>query len=159
MVWTTLVYLALAANTPSLPPGKGSDIVQRDCAGCHELKVVTSKRATKEQWAALVDQMVSRGADVPDEDIETVVDYLAKNFGTDKVPPAHSASGHQSQSVNVNKATAVQLADALGLSSKESAAIVSYREQNGAFKEWPDLVKVPGLEMEKIERQKNRIVF
>jgi competence protein ComEA len=103
--------------------------------------------------------MVSRGADVPDEDIETVVEYLAKNFGTDKVPPAHSESEHQSQSVNVNKATAVQLADALGLSSKESAAIVSYREQNGAFKEWQDLAKVPGLEMEKIECQKNRIVF
>ena len=88
MVLTTLVYLALAANVPSLPPGKGKAIVQRDCVGCHALKVVTSKRATREQWSALVDQMVSRGADVPDEEIETVVDYLNKNFGTKKAPTA-----------------------------------------------------------------------
>ena len=80
-------------------PGKGKAIVQRDCAGCHALKVITSKRATKEQWSTLVDQMVSRGADVPDEEIETVVDYLAKNFGTDqKHPAAHSKSQHRSQS-------------------------------------------------------------
>jgi mono/diheme cytochrome c family protein len=88
MVLTTLVYLALAANVPSLPPGKGKAIVQRDCAGCHALKVITSKRATREQWSALVDQMVSRGADVPDEEIEIVVDYLNKNFGTTNKAPA-----------------------------------------------------------------------
>ncbi len=92
MVFTTLVYLAFAANVPSLPPGKGKAIVQRDCAGCHALKVITSKRASREQWSALVDQMVSRGADVPDEEIETVVEYLAKNFGTTKKQPAAKKS-------------------------------------------------------------------
>ena len=79
MVFTTLVYLAFAANVASLPPGKGKAIVQRDCKGCHALKVITSKRASREQWSTLVDQMVSRGADVPDEEIETVVDYLIEN--------------------------------------------------------------------------------
>jgi mono/diheme cytochrome c family protein len=88
MLLTTLVYFAFAANVATLPPGKGKAIVQRDCKGCHALKVITSKRASREQWSTLVDQMVSRGADVPDEEIETVVDYLAKNFGTDKKAPA-----------------------------------------------------------------------
>ena len=97
MLFTTLVYLAFAANAPSLPPGKGKAIVQRDCAGCHALKVITSKRASKEQWSALVDQMVSRGADVPDEEIETVVDYLAKNFGTAKKQPATKKSPASSE--------------------------------------------------------------
>jgi mono/diheme cytochrome c family protein len=92
MLLMTVVYLALAANVPSLPPGKGKAIVQRDCAGCHALKVITSKRASKEQWSALVDQMVSRGADVPDEEIETVVEYLTKNFGTTKKQPAAKKS-------------------------------------------------------------------
>jgi mono/diheme cytochrome c family protein len=87
MVFTTLVYLAFAANVASLPPGKGKAIVQRDCKGCHTLKVITSKRASREQWSTVVDQMVSRGADVPDEEIETVVDYLAKNFGAAKKQP------------------------------------------------------------------------
>ena len=159
MVLTTFVYLALAANAPSLPPGKGKAIVQRDCAGCHALKVVTSKRASKQQWSALVDQMVSRGADVPDEEIETVVEYLAKNFSATKAPPATSENHHKNQPVNVNKATAAQLAGALGLSSTESAAIVSYRKQNGNFKEWHDLTKVPGVKAEEIERCKDRLAY
>lgn len=92
MVFTTLVYLAFAANVPSLPPGKGKAIVQRDCVGCHAIKVITSKRASRDQWSTLVDQMVSRGADVPDEEIETVVEYLNKNFGTSKKPPATKSS-------------------------------------------------------------------
>jgi competence ComEA-like helix-hairpin-helix protein len=159
MLLTAVLYLAFASNAPALPPGKGKAIVQRDCAGCHALKVVTSKRASKEQWAALVDQMVSRGADVPDEEIETVVDYLAENFNPSKAPPAAGKNHHPSQSVNVNKASAAQLASALGLSGKESAAIVLYRQQNGSFKEWHDLTKVPGIETTKIEQKKDRLAF
>jgi mono/diheme cytochrome c family protein len=81
MLLTGFIYLVLAANEQGLPAGKGQEIVQQNCAGCHVLKVVTSKKASKQQWSTLVDQMISRGAEVPDEEIETVVDYLAKNFG------------------------------------------------------------------------------
>jgi competence ComEA-like helix-hairpin-helix protein len=159
MVLTTLVYLALAAKVPNLPPGKGKAIVQRDCTGCHALKVVTSKHASPEQWSALVNQMVSRGADVPDEEIETVVEYLAKNFGPAKPIPATGAPHHREPLLNVNKATAAQLAGALGLPVEQSRAIVSYREQNGSFKQWHDLTKVPGVETGRIERYKDRLIF
>jgi hypothetical protein len=85
--WTVLVLTMLATALPgvaqddaALPDGAGKPIVQRMCVGCHSLKTVTSNHATKEQWSATVQQMVSRGADGTDEEIETVVDYLAKNF-------------------------------------------------------------------------------
>ena len=164
MILTTLVYLTLAANPPSLPPGKAKAIVEHECAGCHVLKVVTSKRASKEQWSVLVDQMISRGADVPDEEIETVVEYLAKNFGPTKGSsaqknPAAEKTPDRRGPVNVNKATAVQLSEALGLSPEQSSAIVAYREQNGNFKQWHDLTKVPGVELETIEPCKDRLVF
>src|ERR1700736_6523308 len=95
MLLTGFVYLVLAANEPGLPAGKGQEIVQQNCAGCHVLKVVTSKRASREQWSALVDQMISRGADVPDEEIETVVDYLTRNFGpTQGLPGTGKNHGH-----------------------------------------------------------------
>jgi hypothetical protein len=97
MVLTTFLYLAFAANAHSLPPGKGKTIVQRECVGCHVLKVVTSKRASKEQWSALVDQMISRGADVPDEEIETVVDYLTRNFGPTQGLPGTGKNHGQNQ--------------------------------------------------------------
>jgi cytochrome c5 len=82
-------------NDVKLPDGAGKPIVQRMCTGCHNLKTVTSKHATKEQWSATVQQMVSRGADGTDEEIETVIDYLAKNFpqqGDDKPASAPQSS-------------------------------------------------------------------
>ena len=67
-----VLYLVASAAVHPLPPGKGKAIVQRTCSHCHALKVVTSKRATKDQWSALVDQMVSRGADLSDDEIDTL---------------------------------------------------------------------------------------
>lgn len=86
MIWAIFSIFLFAANAQSLPVGKGKAIVQQDCVGCHALKVVTSKRASKEQWTTIVNQMVTRGAEVDDDDIETVVNYLTKNFGASKVP-------------------------------------------------------------------------
>jgi mono/diheme cytochrome c family protein len=88
MVLAPVLYLALFAATPPLPPGKGKAIVQRSCKGCHALKVVTAKRATKDQWKVLVDQMINRGAEVEDEEFDTLLAYLSKNFGPVKNPPA-----------------------------------------------------------------------
>jgi mono/diheme cytochrome c family protein len=82
----TTVFLLAALPHVNLPPGKGKAIVQRTCVSCHALKVVTTKRASKEQWSTLVDQMLSKGADLNDDEVEIVVDYLAKNFGTTKAP-------------------------------------------------------------------------
>jgi len=84
---TALVFLMLATAFPgvaqddtALPDGAGKAIVQKMCVGCHSLKTVTSNHGTKEQWSDTVQQMVSRGADGTDEEIATVIDYLAKNF-------------------------------------------------------------------------------
>ena len=163
MFSTTLIYFALAfglaVDAKGLPPGKGQAIVQQQCGGCHALKVVTSKRASKQQWSTLVDQMITRGADVPDEDIETLVDYLTKNFGAATAPAGAEKAHDRTGPVNVNSATTAELAAALDLSAAESASIVSYREQNGNFKQWRDLIKIPGVEIKKIESNKDRLVF
>src|ERR1043165_8085781 len=111
---------ASASKDPALPPGKGKAIVARTCVNCHALKVVTSKRATKEQWSTLVDQMVSRGADLSDEEIEVVVNYLSKNFALKIVPAVPAKKNFLAQqdleSVNVNQASANELAAVLNLS-------------------------------------------
>ena len=158
MLLLTTLFFAVSISSPALPPGEGKPIVERMCGSCHALKVVTSKRASPEQWSQLVDQMVSRGAEGTDEEIETVVDYLSKNFGLDSPPPAAEKEA-SAQPVNVNQATAAELSADLGLSADESAAIVTYREQNGKFKEWRDLTKVPGVDASKIEKNKDRLVF
>jgi len=161
MFFASILYLTfvLASDENTLPPGEGQAIVQQKCASCHALKVVTGKKASRQQWSTTVDQMITRGADVSDDEVETLLDYLAKNFGP-ATGQAGADKGHERPGpVNVNSATASELADALALTEQESAAIVSYRKQNGNFKQWRDLTKVPGIDAKKIESNQDRLVF
>lgn len=99
------VLLAAASSPASLPPGKGKAIVQRTCVSCHALKVVTTKRATKEQWSAVINLMLAKGADLDDDEVDVVVDYLAKHFGPTKNSPGSQKKHNLVGSMNA-KATA-----------------------------------------------------
>ena len=79
-----------------------------------------------------------------DPEIEKIVDYLAKNFGP---------------KVNVNKATADQLAGTLEVPKAAASAIVEYREKNGSFKSFEDLRKVPAIDWSALESKKDRLDF
>ena len=151
--WLAVVSLPLAlsaAGQSELPEGPGKALVGRICSGCHEVGVFTDNHATREHWAAVVDDMVSRGAEGTDEEINQVVEYLSKNFG-----PAKAAG----QKVNVNKASAEELAKTLAISQADAGAIVQYRAKNGNFKNLEALKSVPGIDGKKIEEQKDRIEF
>ena len=65
---------------PSLPNGPGKEIVLRACVKCHSLKITTSKRASEDEWATSVNNMVNRGAVLSDDEVDQVIDYLSKNF-------------------------------------------------------------------------------
>jgi mono/diheme cytochrome c family protein len=71
------------AQAQDLPDGKGKDLLMQICQDCHGLDVITSQKATKDGWASIVDSMVSRGANGTKDQLDTIVDYLAKNFGPD----------------------------------------------------------------------------
>jgi cytochrome c5 len=84
------------AADPPLPDGPGKEIVLRTCVKCHALKIVTNKHATEDEWAASVNNMVNRGAQLSDDEVDTVIDYLSKNFKpltSDQKPPPDSAPG------------------------------------------------------------------
>lgn len=78
--------IATAQTTPpaaagtALPNGPGKPILQRACTTCHTLGVITSKRATPDEWAKIVNDMVNRGADLSDAEIDQVIAYLSTNF-------------------------------------------------------------------------------
>ena len=72
--------MALAADT--LPPGPARKTVERVCAHCHELDVVTDKKLDRAQWQDIVNEMIGFGAKLGKSQATDVVDYLAKNFGT-----------------------------------------------------------------------------
>src|ERR1700758_2106093 len=63
-----------------LPEGPGRETVQRICSACHPTQIVRGRGMTREQWGAIVSNMISRGAKGSDEEFEEIVDYLAKNL-------------------------------------------------------------------------------
>jgi mono/diheme cytochrome c family protein len=78
-------------NDDSLPDGKGKDVTQRVCSGCHGVNVFSKERHTPEKWASIVDTMVSRGLDAPDADLATINTYLSTYLAPPKdAPPAPS---------------------------------------------------------------------
>jgi competence ComEA-like helix-hairpin-helix protein len=133
-----------AANGDDLPDGKGRDIVLRMCSNCHEIERVSGVRNSKKQWTNVVDDMVSRGAEGSEEDVNSVIGYLTRNFG---------------KPVNINTSSAQEIEAGLSFSAAQSEAIVRYRTDHGAFKTYEDLQKVPGLDAESLEEQKLNILF
>jgi mono/diheme cytochrome c family protein len=81
LVAAMLLVGALAARADDFPPGDAHDIVAKACTQCHVGAQVTSQHKTADQWADTVNQMISNGAQVSDDDFDKVVAYLAKNFG------------------------------------------------------------------------------
>ena len=140
--------LTLTAAAQTLPDGPGKAVFEKMCTPCHGLENVVRVRMTKDRWGSVVDDMISRGATGIDDEIDLVISYLTTNFG-----PAAA------KKVNVNKASAADLAAGLGISAADADAIVRYRADKGNFKELQDVAKVPGIDAKKIESAKDRIEF
>jgi hypothetical protein len=72
------------ARTP--PSGPGLDLIDKQCSACHTTATIFSQRKTPDDWAATVQLMVDRGAELKPDESDVVIDYLAKNFAA--TPPA-----------------------------------------------------------------------
>ena len=59
--------------------------------------------------------------------------------------------------ININTASADELAQLKGVGVKKAAVIIEYRETNGPFKLPEDLLKVPGIGPKTFETNKDRI--
>jgi competence protein ComEA len=138
----------LSAQPPQLPNGPGREETERLCKNCHELARSISRRQDRDGWQVTMTKMVAFGTKGTDQELTAIVDYLAKHFPADDVPP-----------VNVNTATAIQLESGLGLRRSQAAALIAYREKNGKFKTLADLKKVPAVDFAKVAAKKDRIVF
>jgi competence protein ComEA len=141
------VTLAVAAQS-NLPDDPAKPVVEKVCGGCHGFAVFTESRGSKDHWDEIVQNMVSRGAEGTDAELDQVVSYLTRYFGPDNP-----------KKVNVNKAVAAQLVKALAISEENADAIVQYRAKNGAFKNLEGLKSVPGIDAKKIEEKKDWIEF
>ena len=141
--------LAIAADKPQLPDGPGKATTQKVCGSCHAAELVMNRRESREGWSAVIQDMIMRGTKGTDEEFGEVADYLVANFPKSRPLPK----------VNVNKASAGELAIVLGITDEKAEAIVKHREEKGDFKTIEDLQKVPGLDAQAVGAKKNRLVF
>jgi cytochrome c5 len=65
----------------TLPPGDGRDMLAVACSQCHALNVIMSMREGASGWRRHVTNMVMRGAQLNPREADTVIAYLAANFG------------------------------------------------------------------------------
>jgi competence protein ComEA len=61
--------------------------------------------------------------------------------------------------VNVNTATAAEIAPILDVSNAVAEALVKHRAEKGDFKTLDDLKKVPGIDAAKLDSRKDRVAF
>ena len=80
--------LSNPAFSQALPDGKGKAEFVHNCTACHGADMVTAVKKTPEEWRKSVDDMAARGTDGTKEDLDNVVLYLDKYYGSDKPVPA-----------------------------------------------------------------------
>lgn len=132
-----------AASQDPLPKGPGRETVASTCGVCHDIDTAIGKHRTPADWQDIINAMINRGAMGSQDDFKAILGYLSKAFGI----------------VNVNSATAKEIAEVLELTEDQAGAIVQFRTQNGEFKTLETLKSVPGLDGAAIEKRKDRVTF
>ena len=82
-------------------------------------------------------------AQVSDEDFDTVLTYLSREYGR----------------VDINRAEPDDIVEVLGLTEQIASSIVAHRKQHGPFENFEALVKVPGVDRDALEKKRDAITF
>jgi competence protein ComEA len=148
-IFAASFVFSVRARAVELPEGQGKELILRACTGCHKPGEIAVYRFTKAEYQTIVYRMGDRGAQATKAELDIIVDYLFQNFPKVEDPTK----------INVNKATAQEIAAGLGLTDAEAAAVVKYRERHGDFRAWGDLLIIYGVDGKKIAAAKDRISF
>lgn len=66
-----------------LPAGEGRVVLERSCTNCHDLAGLAAYKGyyDGDRWRALIDTMVSHGAQLDEAESVLLTDYLVEHFG------------------------------------------------------------------------------
>ncbi len=69
--------------------------MEKICSGCHAPEIVLGRHETEDGWTQIVSDMVNKGANGTDDEFNTIIDYLAKNFPAkaNSQPKSNDAGG------------------------------------------------------------------
>ena len=70
-----------AQDANPLPRDRDQQMVTGRCIICHSLEMIAQQRQTREEWAVIVDRMITYGMPVQPGERERILAYLAKHLG------------------------------------------------------------------------------
>jgi competence ComEA-like helix-hairpin-helix protein len=111
------------------------------CGSCHSTSIADGLR-DEQEWRETIETMQGIGAKGTEEQFARVLRYLLRT----------------QTRVNVNTASAAQIAPVLNITAAAAEALVKRRTEKGPFQSIGDLAKA-GVEPAKLESRKDRIVF
>ncbi|MCC6859516.1 MAG: helix-hairpin-helix domain-containing protein [Bryobacterales bacterium] len=145
LVRALLLLSGMAALSESAHSGGERDdkaVYEAVCGSCHPTSLAGGLRSERE-WKETIAAMVRLGAAATEEEFARVLRYLVRT----------------QTKVNVNSATAKEIASVLDISETSAKALVARRTEKRGFRTLEDLKEAPGVEASKIEARKDRIVF
>ena len=146
-----LLFSCLAASLVAqegLPEAPGKQTTLRYCTQCHTQDTFAGTRNNQSGWDQIMATMTDKGINwAGDADYAAVLNYLS------------TCLGPVLKTINVNKASACELANTLGIALPQANAIAAYREKNGAFKDLDGVKKVDGLDAAALDAKKAIITF
>jgi cytochrome c5 len=66
---------------PAPPTVGGAELLQGRCTQCHTLDRVEAANKTQAEWEATVERMRGKGANLTDDEAQTLVEYLTETYG------------------------------------------------------------------------------
>jgi competence ComEA-like helix-hairpin-helix protein len=123
-------------------PDPDLEAVQVVCGKCHTPTVFLREPRSWDRWNDVFADMTRRGAKGTDEQLARVTTYFLENLTL----------------VNVNTSPAEELTGVLSVSDDVAQAIITRRERQ-PFADIAQLRAVPGVDPDKLEQRKSRILF
>ena len=148
-LWVTLLVTVGHAGPAGLTAvhvaqnDRPSKAFEKVCHDCHEPDRIVETHRTRGGWEEIIEKMIEKGATGTDQDFDLVLEFLLGHYGM----------------VNINQSSPEDIALIVGLSAKEADTIVTYRRENGNFKNFEALTKVPGVDVQKLEGHKADMLF
>ena len=117
--------------------------VREDLTAWIDGELSPASRARVPESMQVIEKMIDRGAEGTADDFTAAEEYLLRVSGR----------------VNINRALSKDIVVVLGLPQKDADAIGEYRKANGDFKDFDDVCKVPGIDVEKLKQGRDAISF
>ncbi len=72
------------APASQLPDGPNRETLQRICSGWRSVQMFTGRGMPRPHWGGVVSNMIGRGAKISDEELERLVEWLGRGWGTNQ---------------------------------------------------------------------------